>query len=164
MAMTQARINTKQDVIEGLEFLCDRAEDIVQRFTEADWQGPGDHGGWTARQVYSHVAGLGALIPPFTEGYVASGPDVDMGPSTPIHDINAGLVNDRKDRTPRELGDEFAKNYGAAIAWVKQQPEEFFQKRGTLGNYKNWTAADVVMTAFIMHAVAHLYNASTRFP
>ena len=105
MAMTQARINTKQDVIEGLEFLCDRAEDIVQRFTEADWQGPGDHGGWTARQVYSHVAGLGALIPPFTEGYVASGPDVDMGPSTPIHDINAGLVNDRKDRTPRELGD-----------------------------------------------------------
>jgi hypothetical protein len=161
---TQTAGTTKQDLIEGLEFLCQQAERIVTRFTDEDWKRPADHGGWSAKQVYSHVAGLGALIPQFVEGYVKAGPDVDLGPNTPIHDINAGLVGDRSNATPQELGAEFAKNYGAAIEWAKKQPEDFFQKRGTLGGYQNWTAADLVQTAFVMHAIAHLYNASTRFP
>lgn len=164
MATTNVTTNSKQDVIDGLEFLCQQAERIASRFTDEEWTRPADHGGWTAKQVYSHVTGLGALIPQFVEGYVAAGPENDLGPKTPIHDINAGLVGDRTNASARELGAEFAKNYGAALAWARNQPEEFFQKRGTLGGYENWTAADLVVTAFVMHALAHLYNASTRFP
>jgi hypothetical protein len=164
MATTQISTNTKQDVIDGFEFLCQQADRIASRFTDEEWTRSADHGGWTAKQVYAHVTGLGALIPQFAEGYVAAGPETDLGPNTPIHDINAGLVGDRTNASARELGEEFAKNYGAALAWARSQPEEFFQKRGTLGGYKNWTVADLLVTAFIMHAVAHLYNASTRFP
>jgi hypothetical protein len=164
MATTRVATNTKQDVIDGLKFLSQQADQIAARFTDEEWTRPADHGGWTAKQVYAHVAGLGALIPQFVEGYVAAGPETDLGPNTPIHDINAGLVGDRTNATPKELGAEFAKNYGAALEWANKQPEEFFQKRGTLGGYANWTAADLIVTAFVMHAVAHLYNASTRFP
>ncbi|MEX2225439.1 MAG: maleylpyruvate isomerase N-terminal domain-containing protein [Dehalococcoidia bacterium] len=164
MAATQLATNRKQDVIEGLEFLMQQADRIATRFTDDDWTRPSDHGGWTAKQVYAHVTGLGALIPQFVEGYVAAGPANDIGPKTPIDDINAGLVGDRTKASPRELGDEFAKNYGAALDWARKQPDDFFAKRGTLGGYENWTAADLLVTAFVMHAVAHLYNASTRFP
>jgi hypothetical protein len=164
MTTTSRAVNTKKDVLDGLEFLRQQADRIVERFDDADWAVDADHGGWNAKQVYAHVTGLGALIPGFVEGYVEAGPGVDLGPKTDIHSINAGLVADRTAATARELGDEFARNYGAVIDWAKAQPEEFFQKRGTLGGYVNWTAADLIVTAFVMHAIAHLYNASTRFP
>jgi len=164
MTTKETVTSTKRDVIAGLEFLCEQAERIAANFTDADWAGPGDHGGWKARQVYSHVAGIGALIPQFVDAYVNAGPENDLGPNTNMEIINGGLVAERVDRSPRELGDEFAKNYAAVIAWVKEQPEAYFQRRGTLGGYVNWTAADLIVTAFVMHAIAHLYNASARFP
>jgi hypothetical protein len=164
MTTTTLTTNTKADVIEGFQFLIQQANRIVERFTDEDWKLPGDHGGWTAKQVYAHVTGLGAVVPGFVQTYVESGPGVDLAPTTDIDSINAGLVADRTNASPRELGAEFAKNYGAVLDWVREQPEDFFQKRGTLGGYVNWTAADLLVTAFIMHAIAHLYNASTRFP
>jgi hypothetical protein len=156
---TNTGTNTKNDVLEGLEFLRQQGARIAERFTEADWIRPGDHGGWSAKQVYAHVAGIAALIPGFVQAYADAGPEADLGPTTDIHSINAGLVGDRSAATPRELGDEFERNYSTVIDWARSQPDAFFAKRGTLGGYENWTAADLIVTAFVMHAVAHLYNA-----
>jgi hypothetical protein len=163
-SVTNAATNTKKDVLEGLEFLRQQGGRIVDRFGESDWDRPGDHGGWSARQVYAHVAGIAALIPTFVQAYVDAGPATDLGPTTDIHSINAGLVGDRSSATPHELGEEFERNYTTVIEWARSQPDAFFAKRGTLGGYENWTAADLIVTAFVMHAIAHLYNASTRFP
>ena len=157
---------TRQEITEGLEFLIRESRRIGERFdaAPAEWSGPGDDGGWTSKQVFGHVAGIGGIAHKFAESVAAASPDVDAGEPFNMAIINAGLVKDRDDRTTRDIVDELAANYRNVIDWVKAAPDSVLEVRRTVGGYTNLTVSDIFMTAIVLHAIQHVYRAAARFP
>lgn len=157
---------SKQELIDGVEFLIREARRIGDRFDAdgAEWSMPGDDGGWNARQVFCHVAGIGTITPQFIEGLGKAPAGTDAGASVDIDTVNAGLVQQRDGATGRQAVDELADAYGKVIEWVKATPESTFEQRATLGGYKNMTLSDIMMQAIVMHGIQHIYRAASRFP
>lgn len=155
---------TKQELVGGLEFMIREAKRIGSRFDNKEWAGRGDDGGWTSKQVIGHVAGIGGIATGFIE-QVANAPEgVDAGAGVNINTINAGLVGQRDAMPGNDVVDQLLKSYGQVIEWVRATPDALFEKRATLGGYKNMTVSDIMMQAIVMHGIQHLYRAASRFP
>lgn len=157
---------TKQELIEGLEFLIREARRIGDRFdgNDAEWAMPGDEGGWNVKQVFCHVAGVGAITSRFIESLGQAPAGTDAGAAINIDAINAGLVQQREAASGREAVEDLARSYEKVIEWVRATPDGTFDQRATIGGYRDMTLSDVMMQMIVMHGIAHIYHAASRFP
>jgi hypothetical protein len=155
---------TKQELIEGLAMLTREAKRLAGRCTDEEWRLPSDEGGWNNREAYAHVAGVAGIVVPFATGMLNAPAGTDMGAALNIDQINAGIVAARADKSIPELAQEFESAYGAVAEWLRGQPDETFEKRATIGGYRDMTVGDLLMQMVVMHGLAHLYHAASRFP
>ena len=76
---------TKEEIIAGLELTISQAKRTTSQFAEGEWDWK-RAGGWTPKEVYSHLAAVAGIVPQMGQGLAAApeGTDIDQG-----IDINA---------------------------------------------------------------------------
>ena len=122
---------TKQEVAQSLKAVVERAEKIAARLGEKDLACPVCENGWSVKQVFAHLASMGAS-PSFFIGMAqraASGAGGGGGGGFDIDAFNKQQVEMRKDRTLQELVSEFRKGHEAGIALVNSTADDLLNKQ-----------------------------------
>ncbi len=146
-----------------MQLLIAVATAIGERFTDVEWAMASDEAGWNNKQVFAHVASVGGLIPAMAGSLASAAPGVDAGAGFDVNAINAQLVAQREGASVADLVAEIQTSYGAAIDFVRGAPDDLLAKRATVGGYRDMRVSDLVMQMVVMHGIAHLYHASSRF-
>jgi hypothetical protein len=154
---------TKAELIDGVDFVIREAKRAAGRFNDDDWAGPGDPGGWTASAVFCHVAGVGGVASGLFEAISKAPKGVDAGASVDVAAMNAGLVQQRADVPMTDVVKELETSYRGFIDWIKNQPDDFFEQRRTVGGYTDFTLGELIMQMIVMHSVQHVYLSASRF-
>jgi hypothetical protein len=155
---------TKQEIIDGTEFMVREAKRIAGRFSDGDWAMPGDPGGWKAREVFCHVAGIGGVASGLFEAISKAPQGVNAGAGVDVAAMNAGLVQQRAEVDMKEVVKELEGSYKGFTDWVKNQPDDFFEQRRTVGGYTDFTLGELIMQMIVLHSIQHIYLSASRFP
>ena len=123
---------TKQEVAQSLKAVVERAEKIAARLGEKDLACPVCENGWSLKQVFAHLASMGAS-PSFFIGMAqraASGAGGGGGGGGfDIDAFNKQQVELRKDRSMAELLAEFRQGHEAGIAMINSTPDDLLGKQ-----------------------------------
>ena len=123
---------TKQEVAQSLRAVVERAEKIAARLGEKDLACPVCENGWSVKQVFAHLASMGAS-PSFFIGIAqraASGEGGGGGGGGfDIDAFNKQQVELRKDRSMAELLAEFRQGHEAGIALIDSTPDDLLSKQ-----------------------------------
>ena len=153
-------MTSKQDVAEALRASVQRAEKIAAGLSDADATRvvlPG----WTVKDVYAHLASLGAS-PSFFIGMAqraasGSGGGGGMGGGFDIDAFNAQQVEKRKGKSLEELLVEFRQGHEQGIALMESTPDDVLEKkmpdpfRGGMS-----TALEMIQGSCAEHEAGHL--------
>jgi uncharacterized protein (TIGR03083 family) len=153
-------MTTKQDVAEALRASVQRAEKIAAGISDADATRvvlPG----WTVKDVYAHLASLGAspsfFIAMAQRAASGSGGGGGMGGGFDINAFNAQQVEMRKGKSLEELLAEFRQGHEQGIALMESTPDEVLTKempdpfRGGMA-----TALAMIQGSCAEHEAGHL--------
>jgi hypothetical protein len=123
---------TKQEVAQSLKAVVERAEKVAARLGEKDLACPVCENGWSVKQVFAHLASMGAS-PAFFIGMAqraASGAGGGGGGGGfDIDAFNKQQVELRKDRTLQELVSEFRKGHEQGVALIDSTPDDVLEKK-----------------------------------
>ena len=124
---------TKQEVAQSLRAVVERAEKVAARLGEKDMACPVCENGWSVKQVFAHLASMGAS-PSFFIGMAqraasGGGGGGGMGPGFDINAFNKQQVELRKDRSMAELLAEFRQGHEAGIAMINSTPDDVLEKK-----------------------------------
>ena len=124
---------TKQEVAQSLKAVVERAEKVAARLGEKDLACPVCENGWSVKQVFAHLASMGAS-PSFFIGMAqraasGEGGGGGGGGGFDIDAFNKQQVELRKDRTLQELVSEFRKGHEAGIALVNSTADDLLNKQ-----------------------------------
>jgi hypothetical protein len=122
---------TKQEVAQSLRAVVERAEEIAARLGEKDLACPVCENGWSVKQVFAHLASMGAS-PSFFIGMAqraASGAGGGGGGGFDIDAFNKQQVEMRKDRSMAELLAEFRKGHEQGITLIDTTPDDVLEKK-----------------------------------
>lgn len=150
---------TKQELINGLQFLIDEAKRIGSSLSEDGWAKVQDHDGWKNKEVLAHVASVGTIEPMFAQNMIAAAPGTDNGAAVDIDQLNAQLVGARAGKSVQELVDEIEAAYKGVIEFVKSQPDDVFERKATFRGYVDVPMSDMLHRMVILHGISHIYSA-----
>ena len=121
---------TKQEVAQSLKAVVERAEKIAARLGEKDLACPVCENGWSVKQVFAHLASMGAS-PSFFIGMAqrAASGEGGGGGGFDIDAFNKQQVELRKDRSMAELLAEFRQGHEAGIALINSTPDDLLGKQ-----------------------------------
>jgi len=122
---------TKQEVAQSLKAVVERAEKVAARLGEKDLACPVCENGWSVKQVFAHLASMGAS-PSFFIGMAqraASGAGGGGGGGFDIDAFNKQQVEMRKDRSMAELLAEFRKGHEQGITLIDSTPDDVLEKK-----------------------------------
>lgn len=150
---------TKQDIIEGLEFLIKEGKRIGATVDADGWAKVQDHDGWKNTEVLAHVAGLAGIVVPFVTNMANAGAEANTGAGVDIDALNAGIVGARAQKSVDELVGEIESGYRGVIDFVKQQPDDFFQQKRSFAGYVDVPVGDLLVRMVVLHGLSHIYSA-----
>ena len=121
---------TKQEVAQSLKAVVERAEKIAARLGEKDLACPVCENGWSVREVFAHLASMGAS-PSFFIGMAqrAASGGAGGGGGFDIDAFNKQQVEMRQDRSMAELLAEFRKGHEQGITLIDTTPDDVLEKK-----------------------------------
>ena len=121
---------TKQEVAQSLKAVVERAEEIAARLGEKDLACPVCENGWSVKQVFAHLASMGAS-PAFFIGIAqrAASGEGGGGGGFDIDAFNKQQVEMRKDRSMAELLAEFRQGHEQGITLIDSTPDDVLNKQ-----------------------------------
>jgi hypothetical protein len=122
---------TREEVIGDLGSVVQRAETLAARLGQKDLECPTCENGWTVKEVFAHLASMGAS-PGFFLAMAqraASGGGGGMGAGFDIDAFNAQQVNVRKEKTLKELLEEFRQGHEQGIALIQAAADDLLGKQ-----------------------------------
>ena len=153
-------MTTKQEVAEALRTSVQRAEKIAAGLSDADLTRP-VLPGWTVKDVYAHLASLGAspsfFIAMAQRAASGAGGGGGMGSGFDINAFNAQQVEKRKGMSLEELLAEFRQGHEQGIALIESTSDEVLEKkmpdpfRGGMS-----TALEMIQGSCAEHEAGHL--------
>ena len=151
---------TKQEVAQSLRAVVERAEKVAARLSEKDVACPVCENGWSVKQVFAHLASLGAS-PAFFIGMAkqaASGGSGGggMGPGFDIDAFNKQQVELRKERSMAELLAEYRQGREQGIQVMESTPDDVLSKE--IWNFQEGTSPvlEVIQRGAAEHDMGHL--------
>jgi hypothetical protein len=154
-----ANMATREEAIQGVQFLIQEGRRVAADLTEADWARAVDFDGWKNKEVLAHVAGVGAIVIPMVNGVAGAPAGVDAGAAVDIDALNAGIVAQRAGKSAAELADEVATSYSGVVEFLKTAPDDLLNKPVTFRGYKDVPVSDVIMRMVVLHGLGHIYAA-----
>jgi hypothetical protein len=152
---------TKQDIVNGLEFLIQDGKRIGETMDADGWAKVQDGDGWKNTEVLAHVTAISSIVVPFVTNMVNAGPETNTGAGVNIDTLKAMLVGERASKSVQELVGEIDTGYRAVIDWVKQQPDDLFQQKRSFAGYQDVPLGDLAMRMVVLHGLSHIYSAYT---
>ncbi|HLB23949.1 MAG TPA: maleylpyruvate isomerase N-terminal domain-containing protein [Dehalococcoidia bacterium] len=149
---------SKEELIKGLELLIQEGERLANSLTAAELEKVVDVDGWKGKEMFAHVAGIGAMVAPMVTGIANAAPGSDAIGGVDIDQLNAGIVSQRAGKSAQDLADELATNYRAVIEFVRNAPDDLLNKKATARGYKDVAVSDLVNRMVVLHGLAHIYS------
>src|SRR6266540_1855284 len=119
---------TKEEIIAGLELTISQAKRTTSQFAEGEWDWK-RAGGWTPKEVYSHLAAVAGIVPQMGQGLAAApeGTDIDQG--IDINAMNAQSVGAMSAMAFPQVMETLETNYRKLIDYVKELPTETLDQK-----------------------------------
>ncbi len=149
----------RQDIVRGLEFVASEAKRLGSLFSDAHWARTAP-GGWTAKQVFAHLAATAELAPRFAQMLAQAPAGSNPRAGLDIDAINAQTIAAREGKTARELVDDVVNGYTSLAEFVRGAPQELLDARAQFGAEPT-ALSDIMATNVVLHALHHLYEAAT---
>ena len=118
---------SKQDASESLMLNVQRAEKIAANLTDADLAKPVCDDGWTVKEVFAHLASMGASPVFFivmAHRAMSGGGGGGMGAGFDVNAFNNQQVEARKDKTVFELLAELRQGHEKGVEMIAATPDE----------------------------------------
>lgn len=156
-------MTTREDIIAGIEMIVREGKRTTAGFNDADWQHVvhDDEGGWTRKQIYCHLAATADIAPGFLASIAGGEEGKDVGAGLDIATFNSQQVAARESASTDELMQSFESSYKQLVKTVRDLPEEQLALKRKFGAYEG-TVADLIQSVLVLHALSHIYLASTR--
>jgi hypothetical protein len=152
---------TREEIVAGLELTVAQGKRTTSLFAEGEWDVKRACG-WTAKEVYSHLASVAALVPNIAQGLMNAPEGKDIAEDMDIDEMNAQAVAAMASMTPEQLMAAFEANYGKLIDFVKSLPDDQLNaKRRFISD--TVPVSDILAQAIMLHGIHHVYEAATRF-
>ncbi len=156
-------MTARGELIDGFRMIIREGLRTTANFTPDDWsyQVHDEGGGWTAKQVYCHLAATADITPGFLGALsqapagqnAASGFDVDA--------FNAQQVAARESLDAAALREAFRTAHEKLIEFVQGMPEEQLAQRRRFGQLEG-PVVDIMQTVLVLHGLSHIYHAQSR--
>ncbi|MDI6857551.1 MAG: DinB family protein [Dehalococcoidia bacterium] len=153
---------TREEVASELQAVVERAEALAARLDQKDLECPTCEGGWTVKEVFAHLASMGgspgfflAMAQRAQSGGGSGGGG--LGAGFDIDAFNAQQVSARKEKTLKELLDEFRQGHEQGIAMIRSAADDLLSKqmpdpfRGGMS-----TPLEMIKGSCCEHEAAHL--------
>jgi hypothetical protein len=123
---------TREEVIGNLGSVAQRAEALAARLNQKDLECPVCEGGWTVKEVFAHLASMGASPGFFlvmAQRSASGGGGGGMGAGFDVDAFNAQQVNVRREKTLKELVEEFRQGHEQGIALIQAAADDLLGKQ-----------------------------------
>ncbi len=152
---------TKEEIIAGLQLTVAQAKRTTALFAdgELDWKRAG---GWTPKEIYSHLAAVAGIVPGFAQGMMSAPDGADLASGMDINQMNAQAVGSMAGMSPQQVIEVFETNYTKLIDFVKTLPEEQLGKKVRLFS-EPIPVSDILANSVMLHGLHHVYEANSRF-
>lgn len=150
---------TREEIVGGLELTVSQAKRTTSLFASGEWDVKRPCG-WTAKEVYSHLASVAALVPTMAQGLMNAPEDKDIAEGMDIDEMNAQAVGAMASMTPEQVMAAFEGNYGKLIDFVKSLPEDQLNARRRLMS-DTLPVSDILANAIMLHGLHHVYEAAS---
>lgn len=156
-------MTTRDELLDGFRLIMREGERTTRDFGPDDWsyQVHDEGGGWTAKQVYAHLAATADIVP----GLVGALSQAEEGRNTAanldIDAINAQGIANREGLDGPELMASFQAAYEKLIEFVQGMPEEQLEQRRRFGVVEA-PVAEIMDSALVLHGISHIYHAQSR--
>jgi hypothetical protein len=148
---------TRQEAAEALRATVRRAEEIAARLTEADLGRTVHEGGWNVKQVFAHLASLGAGPAFFIQmAQQPAGGGGGVGEGFDIDGFNKQQVETRQDKSMAELLAEYRQGRERGIQVMESTSDEVLAKE--IWNFQEGTSPvlEVIQRGAAEHDMGHL--------
>ena len=151
---------TKQEIIEGLELTITQARRTTALFAQGEWDWK-RAGGWTPKEVYSHLAAVAGMVPGFSQAMLAAAEDQDLLQGMDVDQMNAQAVGSMTSMTPEQIMQAFEANYRKLIDFVKSVPDDQLNARRRFAS-DSVPVSDILGNSVMLHGLHHVYEAASR--
>jgi len=152
---------TREEIVAGLELTVAQGKRTTSLFAEGEWDVKRTCG-WTAKEVYSHLASVAALVPSIAQGLMNAPEGKDIAEDMDIDEMNAQAVAAMASMTPEQVMATFEGNYQKLIDFVKSLPDDQLNaKRRFISD--TVPVSDILAQAIMLHGIHHVYEAATHF-
>jgi hypothetical protein len=156
-------MTTREELIDGLRMIIREGLRTTAKFGPDDWayKVHDESGGWTAKQLYCHLAATAEITPGFI-GALANAPaGRNAAAGFDIDAFNAQQVSAKAALEPEPLREAFKASHEKLIEFVRGMPEEQLELERRFG-YVAGRVADIMQTVLVLHGLAHIYYAQSR--
>ncbi len=152
---------TKEEIIAGLELTVSQAKRTTSLFAEGeyDWKRAG---GWTPKEMYSHLAAVAAVIPQLGQGLASAPEGTDIAQGMDINAMNAQAVGAMSAMTFPQVMETLETNYRKLIDYVKELPAETLDQKRQFFS-EPIPVSDIIANTVVLHGLHHVYQANSRF-
>lgn len=152
---------TKEEIIAGLEMTIVQGKRTSSLYEAGEWEAK-RAGGWTPREVFSHLAATAGIVPGLAQGMASAPEGTDIAAGMDINQMNDQAVGSMASMTPDQVMQAFETNYRKLIDFVKGVPEEQLQMKRALLSAP-MPVSDILANSIMLHGLHHVYEAATRF-
>lgn len=156
-------MTTRQELLDGVAMIIREGQRTTAAFGPNDWSYKihAEEGGWTVKQIYSHLASTAEVMPMLVGALEQTGEGQNAAANLDVNQFNAQGVAQRESLSEKELLDAFKTSYEKAAEYLKTVPEEKLQMTRRFGQIEA-PVAELIDTYFVLHALGHIYNCTSR--
>ena len=148
---------TRQEIVDTVRGFIQRADKIAAGLSPADWEKTTYEQGWTVKQVYCHLASLGASIPFFVN--MVTNPQLagSIGADFDVDAWNAQQVAQRQGKSNKEVLTELRTGFENSLKFLDGVSDEVLAIETTSAfSGQRGSLADILVGSFTGHHGMHL--------
>ena len=156
-------MTTRAELLDGFRLILREGLRTTRDFGPDDWsyQVHDEGGGWTAKQVYAHLAASADIVPALVGALSQAEEGQNTAANLDIDAFNAQGIASREGLDGTELMASFKASYEKLIEFVQGMPEEQLEQRRVFGA-QNAPVAEIMDSALVLHGLSHIYHAQSR--
>src|SRR3989304_289739 len=151
---------TREEIVAGLELTVAQGKRTTSLVTEGEWESK-RAGGWTPKEVYSHLASVAALVPNLAQGLMNAPEDRDIAQGMDVDAMKAQAVAAMASMATDQVTAALEGNYEKLIDLVESLPDDLLNARRLLMS-EAMTVSDILANAIMLHGLHHVYEAARR--
>ncbi len=149
---------TRDELMEGLQFVPAQARRVAGMLDAADEWDVRRDAGWTPKEMYIHVATVFGMMPMMGPGVLNAPPEADVIAGIDMAAFNEQGVARMRSMEANVVVEALSANCGKMSEWVKSLTDEDLESQHRFRGMP-MTMSDFLMTATVMHAFHHLFEA-----